>query len=66
MEDVINNTSVDDIRSSLYHIDPGSPATIRDDLEYLRRSLKYEIENRNRITVIKMLKAKIRNIERRV
>jgi hypothetical protein len=58
MRDVIVNTSVDDIRSSLHFV-TGKPG----DIEYLKRSLDYEIKESNRTTVIKMLQAKIKKLE---
>jgi hypothetical protein len=65
MASVINNTSVDDIRSSLNLMNPIIPFDIREDIDYLRRSLNYEVKNQNRSTVIKMLQVKLRKIEKR-
>jgi hypothetical protein len=62
--DVINNTSVDDIRSSLALMNPKTRFEIRDDLDYLNRGLDYEVKNRNRSSVIMMLRAKINKIKK--
>ena len=57
-KDVINFTSVDDMRSTLkYYNKPRN-------LEFLKRSLEFESEYKNRSAVIKMLKASIRHIEK--
>lgn len=56
--------SVDDIRCSLQHMNPQSKAEARDNLEYLRRSFDYEVKKKNRVTVIKMLHAKINKIKK--
>jgi hypothetical protein len=57
--DVINFTSVDDIRVILnYHNDKRS-------LPYLRRSLEFEPKHLNRISVIKMLEGKIKKLEKK-
>jgi hypothetical protein len=56
--DVINNKgSVEDIRCSLSYC-------TNKDMDYLKRSLEYEPEHKNRSVVIKMLQAKIRKIEK--
>lgn len=56
--DVINFTSVEDIRVKLnYYNKPR-------DLEILKRSLEFEPEFKNRSAVIKLLKSKIKNIEK--
>lgn len=57
-QDVINFTSVEDMRVTLKHI--SKPERI----EFLRRSLEFEPEYKNRSAVIKMLKARIRYIEK--
>jgi len=66
MKDVINHTSVDDIRSSLYYFN--NPSTLKDlnrDLAFLKRSLEDEnTVHLKRPTVIKMLEAKIRKLEK--
>lgn len=49
------NTSVDDMRSSLYHT---------DDFELIKNALKYEMDHGNRTTMIRILKAKIRQLEK--
>lgn len=57
-KDVINFTSVEDMRTTLrYYNKPRN-------LEFLRRSLEFEPEYKNRSAVIKMLKACIRHIEK--
>lgn len=56
--DVINFTSVDDIRVKLnYYNKP-------ENLEFLKRSLEFEPEFKNRSAVIKLLKSKIKHIEK--
>lgn len=58
--DVINFTSVDDIRVKLnYYNKPR-------DLEFLKRSLEFEPEFKNRSAVIKLLKSKIKHIEKSI
>jgi hypothetical protein len=71
MRDVINNTSVDDIKSTLNllcWIDENrpdrDPRKIADTITYLRRSLEYEPSYKNRISVIKMLQSKIKQLEK--
>jgi hypothetical protein len=56
--EVINHTSVDDIRVSLTHIED------KGHIPYLKRSLDYEPGYRNRLSVIKMLRAKIKKLEK--
>lgn len=62
--EVIVNTSVDDIRSSLAIYNPQKPSEIREALEYLNRSLVYETQNENRSTVIQMLQRKIKALRK--
>jgi hypothetical protein len=62
--DVINHTSVDDMSSSLRHMNPKTSFEIANDLDYLNRSLDYEVKNRNRSSVINLLKAKINKIKK--
>lgn len=50
-------TSVEDARSSLYHHGVG-------DLKMLKKAVLYEMEHGQRATMIKMLKAKIRQLEK--
>lgn len=57
-KDVINFTSVEDMRTTLRYYNKPS------DLEFFRRSLEFEPEYKNRSAVIKMLKASIRHIEK--
>jgi hypothetical protein len=57
-KDVINFTSVEDMKVTLrYYSQSGG-------LEFLKRSLEFELEFKNRSAVIKMLKARIRHIEK--
>ena len=58
-KDVINFTSVEDMRTTLRHYNKPR------NLEFLRRSLEFEPEYKNRSAVIKMLKACIMHIEKR-
>ena len=48
-------TSIDDARSSLYHI---------DDLALVKGAITYEIHHGQRTTMIRMLKSKIRQLEK--
>jgi hypothetical protein len=56
--------SVDDIRCSLSNMNPVTGFEIRDDLDFLSRSLAYEVKNKNRVSVIKMLQAKINKVRK--
>ena len=56
--------SVDDMKCSLGHMDPKTGFEIRDALDYLNRSLVYEIKNKNRVTVINMLHSKINKVKK--
>jgi hypothetical protein len=48
------NTSVADLKSSLYH---------ENDFDTLREAVQYELAHGNRKTVIKLLDAKIKQLE---
>lgn len=48
------NTSVDSLKSSLYH---------ETDSDTLRKAVQYELAHGNRKTVIKLLDAKIKQLE---
>lgn len=61
---VINHTSVEDIAGSLKLMDPKTGFEIRNGLEYLNRSLDYEVKNQNRSSVIKLLRAKINKVKK--
>ena len=54
----ICNTSVQDAKSSLYHI------TAPADIEVLKKAVLYERSHMDRATMIRMLKAKIRQLEK--
>ena len=63
------NTSVDDIRSSLFFYDPirsKMKGKIQDDISYLNENVKYEMKNRNRRSVINMLQSKIKQFEKQL
>ena len=47
-------TSVQDTQSTLYHV---------DNMQLLKDAIRYELENGNRTTMIRILKAKIRELE---
>lgn len=64
MSDVINHTSVDDIRGTLKLMDPKSSEEIRKYLDYFNRSLDFEVKNKNRSSVIKLLRAKINQVKK--
>lgn len=61
---VINHTSVEDIASTLKLMNPKTSFEIRNDLEYLNRSLDYEVKNQNRSIVIRLLQAKINKVKK--
>jgi uncharacterized FlaG/YvyC family protein len=61
---VINHTSVDDIRSSLRLMNPETSDEIRKYLDYFNRSLDFEVKNKNRGSVIRMLQAKINKVKK--
>lgn len=56
--------SVDDIRCSLHLMNPKTGFEIRDSLDYLNRSMDYEVKNHNRSTVLKMLRAKVNKLKK--
>lgn len=58
------NTSVDDIRSTLHLMNPKTSEEIRKYLIYLNENFDYEVKNRNRSSVIKMLRSKINQIKK--
>ena len=64
MNDVINHTSVDDIRSSLRLMNPETTDEMRRYLDYMNRSYDYEVKNSNRASVIKLLRAKINQLKK--
>ena len=64
MSRIIVNTSVDDLISSLRLRDPKTSFEIRDTLEFLNLNLNYEVKNKNRATVIRMLQAKINKVKK--
>lgn len=61
---IINHTSVEDITGTLKLMNPKTSFEIRNDLEYLNRSLDYEVKNQNRSTVIRLLQAKINKVKK--
>jgi hypothetical protein len=66
MRSSLSNTgSTDDIKISLYYVNPSTPDEARKTLEWLEYSLETEIKDTNRSTVIKMIQVKIRNIKKR-
>ncbi len=64
MEYLISQTSVDDMRSSLKLMNPRTRFEIREDLDYLKRSLSDEVKNRNRSSAIKLLQATMKRIRK--
>lgn len=64
MTNLINHTSADDMKTSLWHINPCTLKELRRDTEMLRASLNDEVAGRNRPTVIKALQVKIRKLEK--
>jgi hypothetical protein len=63
-DSVINHTSVEGIAGSLKLMNPETGFEIRDMLDYLNRSLAYETKNQNRVSVIKLLQAKINKVKK--
>jgi hypothetical protein len=61
---VINHTSVDDIKSSLQFINPETAGEIKSNRSYLVRSIEYELKNQKRVTVVKMLRAKVKKLDK--
>lgn len=64
MGNLINHTSVDDMKISLKHINPSSLRELNRDIDYLRRSLNDEVENKNRPSAIKFLQMKVAKLEK--
>jgi hypothetical protein len=63
--DVIQHQgSVEDMISSLRHMNPQSTADQKWLLEFLRNSLDYEVKNKNRTSVIRMLYGKIDRVKK--
>jgi len=61
MKELINNTSADDLRSSLgSSYIPEKSSDLDLDLEILKNSLQDERSDRNRPSVIKILEARIK------
>jgi len=56
--------SVEDIRCTLKFMNPKTGFKIREDLDYLNRSLDYEVKNMNRVSVIRLLQAKINKVKK--
>jgi len=61
---LIIHTSVDDLRSSLYHINPAGKDEIKKVCSQLWDNVLYEKEHSNRSSVIKMLIVKIKKLEK--
>lgn len=57
--------SVEDSRCHLRFIDPQTEEEAKEELIYLMLSLLQETERQNRQTIVKMIKSKIRTIERK-
>ncbi len=66
MEWLSNAGSVDDIRCSLQHRNPQKPSEIREDIAWLNENLNYEIRNKNRSSVIKLIRSAIRRYEKQL
>ncbi len=66
MEWLSNSGSVDDIRCSLKHRNPQKPGEIREDIAWLNENLNYEIRNKNRSSVIKLIRSAIRRFEKQL
>ncbi len=65
MEPIQNVGSVDDIRCTLQLINPKSRFEIRENLNQLNYSLDFEVKNKNRISVIRLLQSKINKLKKR-
>ena len=66
MEWLSNAGSVDDIRCSLQHRNPQKPSEIREDIAWLNMNLDYEVKNKNRSSVIKLIRGAIRRHEKQL
>jgi hypothetical protein len=64
MDYLTNRGSVDDIRCTLRLMNPVKPSEIRNEIDWLNISLAYEIRTENRITLVRMIKAKINKLKR--
>lgn len=63
--DVIQHKgSVEDMRGSLKLMNPQSNADKQWILSYLVLSLDYEVKNKNRVTVIRLLQVKINKVKK--
>lgn len=58
--------SVDDIRCSLELLNPKNHQDIESVLKYLQSSIDDEKQNKNRATVIRMIKSKIKKINKKL
>ncbi len=56
--------SIEDMRSSLRLMNPQSKADKQWILSYLVLSLDYEVKNKNRVTVIRLLQGKIDKVKK--
>lgn len=66
MEWLSNAGSVDDIRCSLQHRNPQKPSEIREDIGWLNENLNHEIRNKNRSSVVALIRNKIRKLEKQL
>jgi len=58
MNSIINSLcSIDDLRCQLSYYTKGTPKNIAD----LEEAIEYEIQNKNRVSAIKMLNAKLKS-----
>lgn len=64
-KELINNKgSVEDVRTSLYYINPQTEKAARKDIQYLKDSVKDEQNFRNRISVIALIERRINVIRK--
>lgn len=66
---IIVNTSVDDLRSSLHFYDPITSkiaGKIEVNIIILKDNVAYEMKNRNRRSVINLLNSKIKQFEKQL
>jgi len=66
MDWLSNYGSVEDIRCSLQHRVPQTPSEMREDIEWLNKNLDYEVKNKNRSSVIKLIRSTIKRHENRL
>lgn len=65
MKNIIVNTSVDDLRSTLYLVNPDKQEDIQRWIKVLYQNIMYERTHKIRRSVINMLWSKIKKLEKK-